>query len=128
MTGVPSSLSRRRWPQLLLAGLFAASGTLHLVSPGLFLRMMPPVLPQPSALVFLSGLAELVCAGGLLSGARWAGPASAVLLVAILPGNLQMALDATADPTAERWWIAALWLRLPLQVPLVWVALRDRRS
>ena len=128
MTTRPSPISRRRWPQLGLAALFATSGTLHLVSPEFFLRMMPPVLPQPGALVFLSGVAELVCAAGLVRGDRWAGPASAALLVAIFPGNIQMALDATRDPTADPLWVAALWLRLPLQLPLIWVALRDRRT
>ena len=121
------SITRRRWPQLGLAALFATSGTLHLVTPALFLRMMPPMLPQPDALVFLSGIAELVCAGGLVRGDRWAGPASAAVLLAVFPGNIQMALDAANDPSTDPWWMAALWLRLPLQVPLIWAALRDRR-
>jgi len=90
--------------------------------------MMPPVLPAPGALVVLSGLAELACAAGLVGGTRWAGPASAALLLAIFPGNIQMALDAAGDPAAEPLWVAAVWLRLPLQVPLIWVALRERRA
>ena len=119
------SITWRRWPQLALAGLFATSGTLHLVSPEFFLRMMPPVLPQPGALVFLSGLAELACAAGLVRGDRWAGPASAAVLVAIFPGNVQMALDAGDRSTAYR---AAVYVRLPLQVPLIIWAISVARN
>ncbi len=47
----------------------------------------------------MSGVAELVCAAGLLARRRWAGPASVAVLLAVWPGNFQMALDVTR--TAE---------------------------
>ena len=87
--------------------------------------LVPRILPAPDALVFLSGAAELVCAAALVARVRWAGPASALLLVAILPGNLQMALDVSADPNASAAAIAAVWLRIPLQAPLIWAALQS---
>jgi len=117
---------RRRAP-LALAGLFAVSGVLHFVRPDLYAAIVPRALPEPMTLVHLSGLAELVCAAGLLVRAGWAGPASALLLLAIWPANLQHALDTTADPTASGNALAVAWLRLPLQVPLIWAALQARR-
>ena len=42
----------------------------------------------------VAGVAELACAYGLLTRRRWAGPASAVLLLAVWPSNLQFALAA----------------------------------
>jgi uncharacterized membrane protein len=113
---------------LALGGLFLASGTLHLIRPAIFLPLIPRALPAPELIVFGSGVAELVCGVGLFRRRRWAGLASAALLVAILPGNLQMALDASADPTTDRAWLVVLWLRLPLQLPLIWVALGARHT
>jgi uncharacterized membrane protein len=91
--------------------------------------MIPPQLPKPTAIVYASGVAELVLAAGLARGRRWAGPASAAFLVGVLPAHVQMMVDATAaarrKPTAKRLAFAAVaWARLPLQVPLIRAALR----
>jgi uncharacterized membrane protein len=121
------------WAPYGVAALFAASGTLHLVRPRVFTPLIPPALPRPTEIVYASGVAELACAGGLARRARWAGPASAALLLAVLPGNVQMAADATAAarrrPTPARVGLAvACWLRVPLQLPLVAAALRSGRD
>jgi uncharacterized membrane protein len=109
----------------LLAAAFLCSGTLHLLRPGFFEGIVPHGLPHPRALVYLSGAAELVCGGGLLNSRTRsaAGVASAALLVAVFPANVQMALDAhrSAGSAAYR---LVTYLRLPLQLPLIWIALR----
>jgi uncharacterized membrane protein len=112
-----------------IASAFLTSGTVHLVRPGVYRRLIPRWLPAPTAVVYASGVAELVCAAGLLTRRRWAGPASAALLVGVLPGNVQMALDATAAarrrPTPARVaYAAGTWARLPLQWPMIRAALR----
>ncbi len=114
------------WDVGLLAGVFAVSGTVHLVAPRVFEPLVPPWVPAHRAVVLVSGVAELVCAAGLVLPAtrRTAGPASAALLVAVFPGNLQMAVDARGRSAAYR--VATL-ARLPLQVPLVRTAWRARR-
>ncbi len=117
----------RRWAPTGLAVLFSVTGTLHLLRPGLFAALVPTALPQRDAIVVVSGLAELVCAAGLFGRASWAGPASAVLLVAVFPGNVTMAIDAAADPGASRLLVAATIVRLPLQLPLIWAALQAPR-
>ena len=116
----------RRWAPTGLAALFLASGTLHLVRPGRFLPLVPIGLPARDAIILTSGIAELVCAGGLLSGARWAGPASALLLIGVFPGNVAFAVATTADAASSRLLVAAAWARLPLQAPLIWAALQAR--
>ena len=118
----------RRWAPTGLAALFAVSGTLHLLRPDVFLPLVPPALPQRDAVVALSGVAELICAAGLLRQAAWAGPASALLLVAVFPGNVTMAIDAASDPDASSILVALTVLRLPLQVPLIWAALQAPRG
>jgi len=117
----------RRIAPKALAALFIGSGTLHLVRPEIFAAAVPAALPAPGAIILMSGIAELVCAVGLLSGARWAGRVSAILLVAIFPGNAWMALTTSADPNASALARVAVWARLPLQIPLIWAALQSRR-
>ncbi len=109
-----------------LAALFIGSGTLHLLRPEIFAAAVPAGLPEPGAIIFTSGIAELVCSVGLLARARWAGPASAILLVSVFPGNVAMAFTTSADPNASSLARAAVWARLPLQLPLIWAALQAR--
>ncbi|WP_454049794.1 DoxX family protein [Cellulomonas sp. Marseille-Q8402] len=110
----------------VVATAFAVSGVVHLVRPQVFEPIVPRALPHPRDLVLVSGVAELACAAGLvLPGTRRAaGAASAALLVAVFPANVQMAVDAvrgaTADRSGPRLARAAVTLaRLPLQWPLV---------
>jgi uncharacterized membrane protein len=109
-----------------LAAVFALSGVLHLVRPSGYEALIPPCMPAPGAIIAISGVAALVCALGMIRRDRWAGPASAALLVAVFPGNLWFALATTADPAAASWLVAGSWLRLPLQVPLIWAALQSQ--
>jgi uncharacterized membrane protein len=117
-----------RWAPTGLAALFVASGTLHVIRPSLFLPLVPDAMPARDVVVLVSGLAELVCAAGLITRAGWAGPASALLLCAVFPGNLAFAVDASRDPEASTALTAAAWARLPLQLPLIWAALQARRA
>ena len=114
-----------------LATILATSGVTHLVRPQVFEGMVPHVLGHRRELVYASGVAELLCAAGLLvpRTRRVAGWASAGLLVAVFPANVQMSVDAgrrasrTGDPGHRATFVATLG-RLPLQWPLVRTALR----
>src|SRR6059058_4469381 len=80
----------------VVVGAFLASGTVHLLRPATFLPLMPRLVPAHREVIYASGVAELLCAAGLLHPRtrRMAGRASAALLVGVFPGNLKMALDA----------------------------------
>lgn len=111
-----------------LVGAFVVSGTVHLVKPDVFRPLMPAWVPAHREVIVGSGVAELVCAAGLLLPAtrRPAGIASAALLLGVLPGNVKMALDAQQGRSPVP--APAAWARLPLQLPLVraaWHAGRD---
>jgi len=114
-----------------LAALLATSGVVHLARPQVFEGIVPRVLPNHRALVYASGVAELICAAGLLVTAtrRPAGYASAALLVAVFPANVQMSVDQGKraqrrdDPASRATFVATL-ARLPLQVPMIRTALR----
>ena len=108
-----------------IAALFGMAGVAHFAAPLLFERIVPPWLPDwlgtPRTVVYVSGVAELAGALGILvRGTRVAAAwGLLILLVAVFPANIQMLQDARASG-ASLWYVAALWLRLPLQPLLGW--------
>ncbi|MEP7001626.1 MAG: DoxX family protein [bacterium] len=108
---------------ILIALLFAMSGVLHFVKSEYYVRIMPPWLPAPLALVLISGVCEVLGAAGLLMPATraFAGWGLIALLVAVFPANVQMLLNARATH-ASPVWLASLIARLPAQAALIyWV-------
>jgi uncharacterized membrane protein len=119
----------RRKTSLALAAAFAGSAGVHLVRPQSFESVMPRAIPQAhyTKLIYASGVAELICAIGLFRRTRWAAPASAAVLAAIFPANVQMALDSGSGRNqglADNRVLA--WARLPLQAVMMWAALGVR--
>ena len=119
-------------PTTLLAGLFLASGVIHLVRPQVFEPIVPaPLREHDRALVRVSGVAEIACTAGLLVPATRpvAGWASAALLVGVFPANVQMTVDHARrarrrrTPAAVGVFVGTL-ARLPLQWPLMRIAVR----
>ncbi len=117
----------------LVVGSFLVSGAVHLVRPQVFEPIVPRMLPGKRQVVYASGAAELLCAVGLMipQTRKCAGTASAALLVAVFPANMQMAIDAhravehRGSTPLRRAVRAATIARLPLQMPLVRWALRS---
>ena len=111
----------------LLAGLFAASGVVHLVRPQFFAPTMPRWVPAHREVILGSGVVELVCAAGLLvpRTRRPAGWASAAVLVAVYPANIETARKASRSRSTR--FKALAYGRLPLQLPMLFAALRAAR-
>lgn len=116
--GVESKLKAAlRW---LLALFLIGAGANHFLSPEPYVAMMPAALPWHLPLVYLSGVAEILCGAGLLVPAtrRLAAWATIALLIAVFPANLNMAVNhLPLGKTAVPQW--ALWARLPLQAVLI---------
>lgn len=95
-----------------------AAGVNHFVNPDFYVQIMPAYLPAPRELVYLSGVLEIL--GGiavLVPGIRTtAGWGLVLLLVAIFPVNLHMALNPDLFPGMSP---TALYVRLPLQAFLI---------
>ena len=99
--------------------LFNVSGIVHLVNPAAFLWLMPPFLPFPVELVIISGVAELIAALLIVTKSRLAPYAAVAVLLAVWPANWWFAIDAlSSNPDLA----LISWLRLPLQLPLIWWA------
>jgi uncharacterized membrane protein len=108
-----------------LATLFVAAGVTHFLRPEIYERIVPPMLPAPRTIVYISGVAEFAGGFGLLVPAtrRAAAGGLVALLICVFPANIYMAVAHVPFPgiAGERW---AQWLRLPLQIPLIWWAAR----
>jgi uncharacterized membrane protein len=106
-----------RW---LLTVAMVGAGLLHFVNPAPYVAMMPAALPAHLALVYLSGVAEIAGGLGLILPAtrRLAGWGLVALLLAVLPANVNMAINQLplGDTVVPTW---ALWARLPLQGVLI---------
>lgn len=119
-----------RW---VLTAVMVAAGINHFVSPASYIAMMPVELPAPAALVYISGVAEILGGLGLILPAtrRAAAIGLVLLLIAVFPANLNMALNdlPLGGKPVPSW---ALWARLPLQLVLIawaaWYARADRVS
>ena len=109
--------------------LFAIAGVLHFVFTPAYVAIVPPMLPGPRMLVWISGIAEIAGGVGLMipSVRVAAGWGLVALLVAVFPANVYMAMrqGAPAGPQIPAW---ALWARLPLQAVFIWWVLRVSRS
>ncbi len=114
-----------RW---LLSALFVFAGAMHFVKPDAYASVVPPSLPRPHLLVAISGVCEILGAIGILLPQplrRTAGWGLILLLIAVFPANVQMALHP-APVGGHAIKPLYLYLRLPLQAVLIawayWVA------
>jgi uncharacterized membrane protein len=115
-------------PTKALVGLLGVAGVAHFAVPKGFDGIVPHALPgSPRVWTFLSGAAELGVATTVAfpRTRRTGAVLAAALFVTVFPANIQMAVDWSGRPLAQR---LVAYGRLPLQIPLVWLALRVRRS
>jgi uncharacterized membrane protein len=108
---------------------FLLGGIAHFAFTDTEMRIVPPGLPWPRAIVWISGACELAGAAGLLHARtrRWAAWGLFALTIAVTPANVYMLQHAEQFPSVPAWMLVA---RLPLQVLLLVliarVALRAR--
>ena len=114
-----------------LVGILAGAGVTHFTKPEFYEPMVPRPLGSPRAWVLGSGVVELAAAAlvAIPRTRRLGGALAAATFVGVFPANVQAALDggmAHLDPPMSSALVA--WLRLPLQIPLVVLALRVARQ
>ena len=104
---------------------FFFGGIAHFVLTDLEARIVPPQIPEPRDIVLIVGILELVGAFGLLLAwtRRAAGWGLFLLTLAVTPANIYM-LQIHDQFDIPVW---LLWLRLPLQVVLLWLIIWGSR-
>lgn len=105
----------------LMAAFYVSAGVWHFVNPAFFVEITPPHLPWKSAIVYGSGVAEILLGIGVVIPAtrRLAAWGIITLLLAVFPANVYMAVYQVHPQHAPAWMQGAspmqLWLRLPMQ-------------
>jgi uncharacterized membrane protein len=117
--------------RVLFGAAFIFAGVSHFLQPGVWVPIVPPYLPFPLALVYISGAAEIAL-GALLMVPAFSQPAAwglIALLIAVFPANVHMAMNPDLFPQMSR---TALLVRLPIQAVLIaiayWFTRRPRPS
>ena len=97
---------------------FVLGGIAHFVFTETEMRIVPPYVPWPRAVVLVSGAVELIGAFGLLRRGtrRAAGFGLFALTIAVTPAHIYMLQQPELFPSVPYW---ALLLRLPLQLALL---------
>ena len=110
-----------RFPRLLMAAFYIAAGAAHFLFTRTYESIMPDYLPAHPELVLISGAAEIAGGLGILipQTRRSAAWGLIILLIAVMPANIWMAQHSEHYTAIPLW---AIWLRLPLQLPLIWWA------
>ena len=115
-------MSRPKRILLWVMGVFyVVAGLNHFLNPHFYLPMMPTFLPWPAGLVFLSGVAEIVLGITVLIPSLH-GPAAwgiILLLIAVFPANVHIALHNVPVFGAKEGAGIWNWVRLPLQGVLI---------
>lgn len=115
-----SSHRRKEILRVFLAISMIVVGITHFVKPEQYARIVPPQLPYPFELVYISGFFEILGGIGLLIpivsvAAAWGLVA---LFIAVFPANINMAVNNIAvDGIPHNQ--ALYWARLPLQAVLI---------
>jgi uncharacterized membrane protein len=108
--------------RVFLAAFFVLAGVMHFTRTSFYVYIMPPSLPWPVELVWISGACEIAGGLGLLLPTTRvaAGWGLIALLVAVFPANIHMAVNNVVPPGVRipRW---LLWVRLPLQFVLMYL-------
>lgn len=120
-----------RFGRLVMGVLYIGAGTLHFLATQTYASVVPAYLPAHRELVYISGAAEILGGIGVLIPDTWIPlrrPAAwgiILLLIAVFPANVTMITEHSRFPSVPLW---AAWLRLPLQLPLIYWAWLYTRS
>jgi uncharacterized membrane protein len=109
-----------RWLATLF---FVVAGLLHFIIPEFYLAMMPPFIPFQQFFIIVSGIAETAGAIGIQIPRfrKLAGIGLIVLLVAVFPANIYVAIVNPVIPNLE-YSASGMWWRLLLQpIFIAWI-------
>lgn len=115
--------------RFIIGGIFILAGLLHFLKPGVYIKIMPDYIPFHSAMVYISGVAEVLGGLGFMlpSFRLYAAWGLILLLLAVFPANIDMAIKGYKN-YALTGYTSILLLRLPLQFALIywvyWAGLR----
>ena len=110
----------------VLALFFFVAGISHFTSADKFAAIVPPLLPFPYLIVWVTGLMEIGFAVMLLCPhfRPRVGVLLGLFLLAVLPANIYMAVAGIPFGETEASQ-TALWIRVALQFPLIGLIIKE---
>jgi len=117
----------RSCPRYLMGLFYFAAGVNHFVNPKFYTGIIPPYLPDPLMLVYVSGVAEVllgmgVCVERTRRASAWLIVA---MLMAFMPAHIHMLLHPEQFDGVPLW---GLWARIFFQGVLIYWAWRYTRA
>lgn len=105
----------------IMAAIYILAGIMHFVKPKIYMRIMPRYLPNHKALVFWSGIAEILLGVGLCipTFRNLSIYGIIAMLVVFLSVHFYMLSSEKASAGIPKW---ILILRIPLQFALMYWA------
>lgn len=109
------------WHLYLMAAMYIFAGLMHFIKPKAYLRIMPRYLPNHKALVFWSGVAEVILGLALCFSPtkNYAIYGIVLMLLIFLLVHFYMLSGKKASAGIPKW---ILILRIPLQFGLIYWA------
>ena len=109
---------------------FFIGGITHFTNPDMFVRIVPPYVPFAAAVVYVSGVFELLGAVGIWipRWRQWSGNGLIALTICVTPANVYMWMNPQLFPNISE---TALGVRLIVQVLLIaciWWSTRAPRN
>ncbi len=105
----------------IMALFYLLAGINHFISPGSYIKLIPPYLPLPEVLNIVAGIAEILLGVLLFFPAVRVKAAWGIifLLIAFLPAHVYMIQQAPIQMGSFVITPFIAWLRLPVQLLLV---------
>lgn len=106
------------WHLYLMGTIYVLAGMNHFRNPRIYLKIIPPYLPNPKLLNTVAGISEVLLGIGLCIPLIYKFSAWGIiaLLFMVFPANLYMYTNKSAGMGLPK---AILLLRLPLQIVLM---------
>lgn len=124
MTGDSTPASQRNWPRMIGRSIvfvwFFLGGVGHFVLTRTFVSVVPPYVPFPVEMVYLTGVCEIAGALALLYKPlrHIAGLCLIALTICVTPVHIQMLIEAEKYAALGP---LVLWGRLIFQPVLIWI-------
>jgi uncharacterized membrane protein len=120
------------------AALFTSAGVMHFVKPDFFESIVPDWFPNAKLANQVSGAAEIVLGIGMITPQTRRASALGLLAltIAVFPANVDMAVNKVEVKPVDGAMTRSVgtskgpqnWIRLPMQLPLMWWLWRESRA
>lgn len=104
-----------------MGGLYIFAGLMHFWKPKAYMKIMPAYIPSHLFMVYLSGVLEVLFGALVMIPETQTIGAWGIIavLIGVFPANIDMALKYKGK---KLWLKVSLWLRLPVQLWLIYWA------